>query len=272
MSFKDDEVYALTDKGSAELKTAGTSLSAAELQVLVLIDGQATVTQIAQAAPGLAPGSVSEIMRKLFASRLITTATEPSSDGLESGFFSIAVPAGFFSNSAQPNPEVDKSVSTLKQTGYYVRIARKPVALRQSTQGQQITILVVDDDPDLLKLLRTYMKLEGFVVRTAEKRDDIIGAFRQPPKPDLVLLDVELPDANGFEVLAKMRLHPMLKTVPVIMLTGSATREAVLKGLQAGADGYVTKPFEPDHVVAAVRAVLGFAGVAQGAAPEGKPK
>jgi DNA-binding response OmpR family regulator len=82
--------------------------------------------------------------------------------------------------------------------------------------------------------------------------------LRQPPKPDLVLLDVQLPDANGFDVLAKMRQHPFMKAIPVVMLTAEATREAVIRGLQAGADGYVTKPFEPDLVVAAVKAVLGL--------------
>jgi len=263
MAFQDQDVYALTDKGNAELKASGTSLSAAELQVLVLIDGRSTLAQVAQNARGLAPGAVKEIARKLFGSALITSATESTSDGLESGFFSIAVPAGFFSSSAaQADPEIDQGVSTLRQKGYYVRIARRPAAARELKQGEQLTILAVDDDPDLLKLLRTIIKMEGFAVRTAEKRDDIVGALRQPPMPDLVLLDVQLPDANGFDVLAKMRLHPLLKSVPVIMLTGSATREAVLKGLQAGADGYVTKPFEPDQVIAAVRAVLGLPGKA----------
>lgn len=227
MAFQDEDVYALTDKGNAELKAAGTSLSAAELQVLVLIDGRSTLAQVAQNARGLAPAAVNEIARKLFGSALITSATEPTSDGLESGFFSIAVPAGFFSSSAvQTDPEVDQGVSTLKQKGYYVRIARRPAATREVKQGEQLTILVVDDDLDMLKLLRSYIKMEGFTVRTAEKRDDIVGALRQPPTPDLVLLDVQLPDANGFDVLAKMRLHPLLKSVPVIMLTGSATRDA----------------------------------------------
>lgn len=265
MAFQDEDVYALTDKGNDELKATGTSLSAAELQVLVLIDGSATLAQVARNARGLAPGAVNEIARKLFGGALITSATEPTSDGLESGFFSIAVPAGFFSSgAAHADPEVDQGVSTLKQKGYYVRIARRPAAAREVKQGEQLTILAVDDDPDMLKLLRTYIKMEGFAVRTAEKRDDIVGALRQQPMPDLVLLDVQLPDANGFDVLAKMRLHPLLKSVPVIMLTGSATREAVLKGLQAGADGYVTKPFEPDQVMAAVRAVLGLPGKGAG--------
>jgi DNA-binding response OmpR family regulator len=152
-----------------------------------------------------------------------------------------------------------------------VRIARRPAAARQVKAGEQITVLVVDDDPDLLKLLRTYISLEGYAVRTAEKRDDIVGAFRKAPIPNVVLLDVELPDANGFDVLAKMRQHPLLKTVPVIMLTGSATREAVIRGLQAGADGYVTKPFEPDHVMSAIKAVLGFSGAAEATPADGKP-
>ncbi|MEO8143868.1 MAG: response regulator [Betaproteobacteria bacterium] len=259
MAFRDEDVYAVTDRGNVDLKSAGTSLSVAELQVLILIDGQSTVGQIAKLARGLTPVQVAEIMRKLFEGRQITTATEPTSDGLESGFFSIAVPAGFFSSlTTEASAEVEQGVSTLKQKGYYVRIARRPAAARELKEGEQITILAIDDDPDLLKLLRTYMKMEGFAVRTAEKRDDIVAALRLAPKPDLILLDVQLPDANGFDVLAKMRLHPYMKTIPVVMLTGESTREAVIRGLQGGADGYVTKPFEPDMVVAAVKTVLGL--------------
>jgi len=271
MAFANDDIFAITDKGNAELKSAGTSLSPAELQVLVLVDGESTVAQITRHARNLAPEAVKEILRTLFSAHLITSATEP--DGLGSGFSTIAVPAGFFSNiTEQTKTEAEQGVTSLNRSGYYVRIARLPEAAHPLKEGEQFTVLVVDDDPDLLKLLRTYLKLEGFNVRTAERRDDIIGAFRQAPMPNVVLLDVELPDANGFDVLAKMRLHPLLKNVLVIMLTGSASREAVIRGLQAGADGYVTKPFEPDHVIAAVKAVLGLSGVAEAKPAESKPK
>lgn len=273
MAIQEQDVYAITDKGNAELKSAGTSLSAAELEVLVLVDGQSTVAQVTRHAAPLKTAEVSDILRKLFGARLITTATEPTSDGLESGFFTIAVPAGFFSKvTEQTSTEADQGVTSLNQKGYYVRIARRPTAAREVKEGEQLTVLVVDDDPDLLKLLRTYIKLEGYAVRTAEKRDDITAAFRQAPMPAVVLLDVELPDANGFDVLVRMRQHPLLKTLPVIMLTGTATREAVIRGLQAGADGYVTKPFEPDQVMAAVNAVLGFSGVAASKPAESEPK
>jgi DNA-binding response OmpR family regulator len=66
-----------------------------------------------------------------------------------------------------------------------------------------------------------------------------------------------LPDINGFDILLKMRQHPALKTVPVVMVTSKATREAVLMGLARGADGYLTKPVEPDTLKKAIRAVLG---------------
>ncbi|QJW85673.1 response regulator transcription factor [Ramlibacter terrae] len=86
----------------------------------------------------------------------------------------------------------------------------------------------------------------------------MLSEFRKPPVPNPVLLDVMLPDVDGFEVLASLRRHPAFGKVPIIMLTGKATREAVLQGLNGGADGYITKPFEPDALMTAVRTVLGM--------------
>jgi len=119
-------------------------------------------------------------------------------------------------------------------------------------------LLVIEDDPDILKLLQIFLKLEGFEPRIASNREEIVAALRAPPLPDLVLLDIRLPDINGFDVLAKMRQHPAMKTIPVVMLTAEATREAVLKGLVGGADGFVTKPFQIDRLVKAVKTVLGL--------------
>jgi two-component system OmpR family response regulator len=258
----DDEVFVIADKGSAELKKAeGTALSAMELQVLVLVDAVSTVAQIAERLPNISREEVNVALRKFSSDRPIVSTAALDSDVMGSGFSTISVPAGFFSSLiADSNPEADGGMAILKKKGYYVRIARRPVQNRERKEGWQPTILVVDDDPDLQKLIRTFLKMEGFNPRAAFKRNDIPIALRQQPTPDLILLDVVLPDANGFEILAAMRLHPALKSMPVIMLTAEATREAVLKGLRAGADGYVTKPFEPDSVVTAVKAVLGLLG------------
>jgi CheY-like chemotaxis protein len=257
VALKDDEIYALSNKGGRELNSAGTSLSAAELQVLVLIDGFSSVAQIAQRVPSVSREEVDATLRRLAEAKLVISVTEV--DAMTTGFSTIAIPAGFFSGvTAEANSEADGGVSILKKKGYYVRIARRPGEARAAKEGWKPTILVIDDDPDLQKLIRTYLTMEGLIARAALKRDDIVIALRKQPAPDLVLLDVQLPDANGFDILARMRQHPVLKLMPVIMLTGETTREAVLKGLQGGADGYVTKPFEPDLLISAVKAVLGL--------------
>ena len=169
------------------------------------------------------------------------------------------MPAGFFTSATpKDDSEAERGASSLKQDGYYVRIARRPAGKREVKEGQKFTVLVVDDDPDLTKLMRTYLTLEGFVPRLAGNRAEFLAMLRQSPIPDLVLLDVELPDVNGFDILVKMRQHAALKAIPVVMLTAEATRQAVLKGLLAGADGYVTKPFDPEAVTTAVKAVLGL--------------
>lgn len=253
----DDDVFIISEKGNRELKASNTSLSAAELQVLVVVDGFSSAAQIAKRVPGLSRDEVIASLHKLSAGKLV--ASESDADAESSGFSTIAVPAGFFSSlAADASAEVDGGLSILKKKGFYVRIARQPAGERSVKEGWKPTVLVVDDDPDLQKLIRTYFKMEGIVPRSALKRDEIVLALRQQPAPDLVLLDVNLPDANGFDVLARMRQHPALKSMPVVMFTAEATREAVLKGLQGGADGYVTKPFEPDMLIAAVKTVLGL--------------
>ncbi|MCJ7800299.1 MAG: response regulator, partial [Polaromonas sp.] len=129
---------------------------------------------------------------------------------------------------------------------------------RKLAPGEARTAIVVEDEPMLAKFIQSYLSFEGFVVRVAGNRAEIVAEIRKPPIPDLILLDVMLPDTNGFDILLRLRQHPALKDVPVIMLTGKATREAVIKGLAGGADGYITKPFEIDALMRAVRTVVGL--------------
>ena len=118
-------------------------------------------------------------------------------------------------------------------------------------------ILVAENDKLNMRLFREVLTHRGYETIERENGLAALEAARAAP-PDLILLDVQLPDANGFDLLALMRQHPVLKTLPVVMLTAEATRESVLRGLQGGADGYITKPFEPDVLVSAVKAVLGL--------------
>lgn len=254
---EEKDVLAPSARGTAYLQGTGTSLTADQLALLVLVDGRATVAQIARSARPRSIEVVREALGKLLAAGLIERARAGASDMIEAGdFFSITAPLEL-SAAAPGGPELAQGVASLQAKGYYVRIARRPSEERKRPEGRKPVVLIIDDDAHLAKLLQTCFKLEGFASRVAANREQIVAAFREPAAPELVLLDVVLPDVDGFDVLWRMRQHPLLKAVPVIMLTGKSTREAVLKGLQGGADGYITKPFEVDVLMDAVKTVLG---------------
>ncbi len=113
-------------------------------------------------------------------------------------------------------------------------------------------ILVVDDEERMVRFIRLNLEHDGFQVSEAFKGAQAIDKLRSN-LPDLVLLDVMLPDLDGFEVLKIIR---EISAVPVIMLTAKGEEEDRIKGLELGADDYVTKPFSPRELVSRVRAVL----------------
>jgi DNA-binding response OmpR family regulator len=114
------------------------------------------------------------------------------------------------------------------------------------------TILVVDDEERMARFIRLNLEHDGFQVIEAFKGMQAISALRDK-MPDAVVLDVMLPDIDGFEVLQLIR---EISSVPVIMLTAKGEEDDRVKGLELGADDYVTKPFSPRELVSRVRAVL----------------
>ena len=113
-------------------------------------------------------------------------------------------------------------------------------------------ILVVDDEERMARFIRLNLEHDGFQVVEAHKGMDAINELRTK-MPDVILLDVMMPDIDGFEALQLIR---ETSTVPVIMLTAKGEEDDRVKGLELGADDYVTKPFSPRELVSRVRAVL----------------
>lgn len=114
------------------------------------------------------------------------------------------------------------------------------------------TILVIDDDRNILAIIEMYLKKEGYNVVTCERGDTAIEAFRNAA-PSLVVLDVMLPGMDGWEVLAKLREE---SSVPVIMLTAKGDTTDRVQGLDLGADDYMSKPFEAKELIARIKAVM----------------
>jgi DNA-binding response OmpR family regulator len=98
----------------------------------------------------------------------------------------------------------------------------------------------------------------GFKVRTARNRNEINAEINKTPLPDLMLLDVTLPDADGFQILERLRGHPKLSSLPVVMMTARSDVADITRGLSLNADGYVTKPFKASALISAVGTVLGL--------------
>lgn len=116
-------------------------------------------------------------------------------------------------------------------------------------------LLVVDDEPDILELTRFALAKEGFEVDTAATGDEAIAALRRH-RPDLVVLDLMLPDRPGTEVCRLMRADASLADIPVIMLTARSDEIDRVVGFELGADDYVTKPFSPRELCLRVKAIL----------------
>ena len=117
-------------------------------------------------------------------------------------------------------------------------------------------ILVVDDEPNIVLSLEFLMKQSGFEVRTASDGEQALAAVAESP-PDLILLDVNMPRRNGYEVCEEIRSRDEWNNVRIIMLTAKGRDIEREKGLALGADDYITKPFATQEVVKKVKEFLG---------------
>lgn len=116
-------------------------------------------------------------------------------------------------------------------------------------------ILVVDDDRDVVRLIRAYLEQAGYEVLVAYDGETALHVLRRD-RPDLLLLDLMLPDRDGLDITRLVRQDPNLSPIPIIMLTARVDDIDKIVGLEMGADDYVTKPYNPREVVARVRARL----------------
>ena len=116
-------------------------------------------------------------------------------------------------------------------------------------------ILIVEDDADIRELITYNLEREGYVVAQAASGEQAIKLIARR-QPDLVLLDLMLPEMDGLEVCRKLKAEPKTRSLPIIIVSAKGEEPDVVTGLELGADDYVTKPFRPKELVARVRAVF----------------
>jgi len=125
------------------------------------------------------------------------------------------------------------------------------------------TILIADDEPYLIRSLTYVLQREGYRVESAADGREAMAKI-ESLRPDLVFLDLTLPGLDGFQVCGQIKARPDLRSIYVIILTARGQQEDRTKGIQAGADAFMTKPFSPKEIIEKLREVLGSSGGASG--------
>ena len=277
-----DTVFVKTRTGIDEQFDPRTRLSAAFRRLLTVIDGKRSLRELQEELPHLSGGDIgmwaSELAKLRYIEPVAQFETSPESTYEYQGYVEMTTDPEFKKAAAEVNQwmrqnikadektaedelqktsemavlEASSTISGIERSGFFMH----PPEPAQARTGDR-RVLIVDDDDMQLALLGKIASLLGHTVQTAKRRADVLAALNHLPYPDLILLDVELPDVSGFTILEKIRQHPALKDTRVIMVTGRTDRADIAKGVLLGADGYITKPYRPSTMTAAIRQALG---------------
>lgn len=130
------------------------------------------------------------------------------------------------------------------------------VALEGESMDNKKTIMVVDDNPDIITIIKTILEGKGYNVISASSGPELLNLLKNQ-KPDLIILDIMMPEMDGLEVLTKLKGVTDTTAIPVILLTAKVQYEDVLGGYKLGADYYITKPFTSTQLINGINLLLG---------------
>lgn len=279
MTITADSVYRRTDLGDKAMRGQAGAVPPELIRVLALISGEAHIDMVKKRAIRMSEADVLGVLDRLVESGFLDRHAASSDADLDftAHFHEPApvAPALSVQDQQRMTSAADQGHDVLTKTGSFTQL----------TEGQgpttvlgkawtDIVVLIIEDDEIQARFAQNVIMKAGFKQRHAATREEVVGELNKTPLPDLVLMDVELPGANGFDILARMRQHPKLKALPVIMLTALASQNDVFKGLSLGAAAYISKPYKKQTLVETIVRVLGLkpyadkpAGVGPAAAP-----
>ena len=284
--------YARTALGETSYQDPGISMSPAFRRMLRELDGTRSMAELAPLFPHLDHEDLQMWIGELLHQQMIQprSARAEKFDSLRSAPApSVAPPAPHAPAKAEQQvreiaeeiqpwlAELGRSASQPAPDGELSRTVRMAAVEASSTAhsigregffmspdgprhplkaGAQRLILVVEDDQLQAAMVSRILEMDGYQVKVAPNAASANAALVERPMPDLVLLDVELPDTDGFTMLKQMRAHPVFQMLRVVMLTARADRSDIAKGVLLGADGYLTKPFRPEMIKMAIRQAM----------------
>lgn len=266
-------IYDRTEKGWDETRAGGKSLPQAASKLLMMIDGKSSVADLLGAFGNLPEAGLLAMMKALEEQGFIRMAgTAPASAGAgkksgqavhEAGDAPGALPVLDVTElspqeSVRAWAEAQRGAKALEKNGFHTYDHRRAQPV-QTAPGQSLNVLVVEDDEALARTMEMLLVNKGFVVQKSADTQSALAALQGDTVPDLVLLDIVLPgppDADGFHVLEHIRRSNRLSEIPVIMVTSQISDEHVMRGLKAGADGYIFKPFKWEALYESISSVI----------------
>ena len=252
-----DAVLSVTKLGNMQLSGAATRLNATELRMLVLLSRPMS---LAEAMPHLPVSGEQELLvmaRALFERKYIALCERVEDDAIDFYSADMALIPGIGEQQAA-SAQVDNVKAELARRGFYVSIARQAAQHVPPGDGQAYLVLIIEDDPALANMYAKLLSLMQCRVEIAGNRSEIEQAVNHGSKPDLIVLDLNLPDIGGLNVLHWLSSHSRLGSTPVIVASAETSKESILRAIALGADGYITKPIAVDSFTDSIRSVLGL--------------
>jgi CheY-like chemotaxis protein len=248
-----EPIYRLTAAGREAWENADASVPSDYRRILWMMD----IQEDGRIGPTLSKGYPPDLLREWLSEMEeigLIERVEPA-EAHTGGFSARGPHRAVTLNEAQREAAV-RAGSSLASTGAYVAVDRSRLRPVLTKQAADTVILIVEDDPDQLALADLRVSMAGYKVRAAGSVKDFLQALLDEGPPDLLLLDVMLPDGDGFEVLSKMRRHQTFGTLPIVMLTARTEPGDIGRGLALGADGYITKPYTKNILAEVINRVL----------------
>ena len=258
-----DASYRRTAAGDEALRSVDTAIPVDYRRILCVVEGDTHTNVIRGRLRRYRDSLIDAWLAELEELGFIETARTSAAYDLDFQPLSESAPVGdlieFPDELQQIADEARAAGEALHGTGAYLAAERLQNREPLAKEPSQITVLLVEDDPDQAALADLRISMAGYRVRLARSRRETLAELATQAPADVVLLDVMLPDGSGFEILAGMRRHARFAMVPVILLTALDSAEDIRRGLDLGADGYMTKPYSKDLLVDTIRQVLRLA-------------
>lgn len=247
--MKNHQVFTKTGKGSRMLPICRQLLSPPQCKVLSLINGKFTLEDIQARISSLDSREFQQIIAFLGQEGYIRTLPNKV-DELAGPASMLGVEELDTEHGVKEWAAAMRVAETLQLSGYFLSQDDKA-----EYDGPQ-QILVIDDEPSIGKAVSIVLGAVGFAVESIEDPLLALDKIKSMPGLALVLLDVVMPQENGFTILRQIRAQPQLHSLPVVMLTAHANPEYVAEGLREGADGYILKPFKPEKLISYLQDTL----------------